>query len=197
MIFSLKLICACGLIATAQYFLPAWVQILIGIAAALVAGGVIWKKLIQPLAKCITLLDIVLPILSELAKNFKDTPHAFAVLNDIIREFRTDSGSTLRDVVNRLEKAANENRSVSEVLKANAEAARMLSEQDRKQLARLVELLNRVDAKQRENIKTVDRLEAGASMVAIELDAAQTRAEKVEGEPGAAADAAVRRTQKE
>lgn len=182
------------IISAGEYFLPIWVQILIGVAAAVVAGGIIWKKVIRPVAKLITLLDTVLPLLSELAEQFKDSPHAFKVLNDIIREFRTDSGSTLRDVINRLERAANENKVAAGVLKVEAETARRLAEEDRKQLERLVQSLNTIDAKQRQSSSAVDRIEAGGKIVAQELDAAQTRAEKVQGEPGEAADAAVRRT---
>lgn len=185
------------MMVTTEYFLPVWVQLLIGLAAALVAGGIIWKKLIQPLVQLITLMSAIHPLLKDLVEQFEDSPHAFAVLNQIIKEFRSDSGSTLRDVVNRLEQAANENRIAAQVLATNAETARQLSAQDRQHLAQLVEQLNRFGAKQRENISAVDRIEAGGKIVASELDAAQSRAEKIQGEPGEAADAAVRRTTKE
>lgn len=180
---------------TSQYFMPVWVQVMVGIAAAAVASGIIWKKVVQPVARLITLMDKALPLLIQLVEQFEDTPHAFAVLNEIIHEFRTNSGSSLRDCVNRLEAAARENKAASEVLAVNVEAARQLAAQDRAQIANLVVLLETVSAKQRESIKTVDRLEAGGRLVAQNLDEAQTRAEQVEGgEPGAAADAAVRRT---
>lgn len=179
-----------------EYFLPTWIQILIGAAATVVAAGIIWKKIIQPIAKLITLLDVVLPLLEDLAEHFKDQPNAFEILSEIVKEFRTDSGTTLRDVVNRLEVSAKTNKIASDVLAENAETQRQLAAQDRKHMAELTELVNIIGAKQHENLKTVDRIESDTKTAASDLAASQRRADQVEGEAGAAADSAARSTDK-
>lgn len=168
------------LISAGEYFLPVWVQVVIGIAATVVAVGIIWKKIVRPTANLITLLDKAVPLLSDLVEEFKDTPHAFQILNEIIAEFRTDSGTTLRDVVDRLEKAAKDNSLSGKLLAENAEVARKLSEQDRLRMAELTELVNQIRAKDK--------------VVASDLAESQQRAHEVkkmpDSEAGAAADVA-------
>lgn len=181
------------LILAGEYFLPTWMQILIGSAAALVAGGIIWKKLLRPILDLIKLLDIALPLLRSMAEHFEDMPHAFSQLSSILREFGTDSGTTLRDVVNDLKKSAEENKTSAAVLERNLEVERRLTERRDKKIAELIESVDRMSAKQRENTKSVDRIEAGGKIVASELAAAQRRAGEVQdGEAGAAADAAAK-----
>jgi type II secretory pathway component PulM len=90
--------------------------------AVLSALGYLWKKLVKPMAKFITEADQMIPLLSALNETFKHNPTAFAVLDDIAAQFRTDSGSSLRDAVDGLVKSAAENKLAAIENKAAAEA---------------------------------------------------------------------------
>lgn len=190
---SVIVVVAIAVIAQAEDLMPQWLKILLWISAAVVAIGIIWKKLVRPILDLIKLLDEGLPLFRSMAKHFKDSPNAFAQLDSILKEFGTDSGTTLRDVVDRLEKTAKDNSIAAEVLKRNLEIERRLTERRDSKIAELIESLDIVKAKQRENIGAVDRIEAGGKQVAQKLAQAQDRAASVEGgEAGAAADAAAK-----
>jgi hypothetical protein len=77
----------------------------VGIAAFVVAAGIIWTKLLRPAARLIVLGESLLPLLQNMVEHLGHTSEPFSVLNEIVAEFRTDSGSSLRDVVNRLEQS--------------------------------------------------------------------------------------------
>ena len=62
-----------------------WVQYVLWAAAFVAAIAVIWAKVFRPMMNLVS---------------------AAAVLQEIVKQFRTDSGSSLRDVVNRLEESA-------------------------------------------------------------------------------------------
>jgi hypothetical protein len=126
--------------------MPLWAQIIIWIAAVIVACGVIWTKVLKPGAKLIALMDKALPLLRDMTHQFEHAPNAFKILQEIVAEFRTDSGSSLKDVVNSLAESARANKVAVEVLKVNAEAIRLLAKQDREQIARLVVLLDKTVA---------------------------------------------------
>lgn len=128
--------------------MPVWAQLLIGVAAVVIASGVIWAKVLLPGARLVSLLDNLLPLLRDLNTHIGESPHSFEILSEIVAQFRTDSGSSLRDAVDRLEKTAVENRAAAEVLKVNVEAARQLSEEDRQQMANLIATLREKDARQ-------------------------------------------------
>lgn len=179
--------------------MPTWLQYFLGAAALLTAFGVIWTKLLRPGAKMITLMSELLPLLTEFAETFKDTPHAFNVLDEIIAQFRTDSGSSLRDVVNRIEEAARVQQvateraaAVSESLKVGVEAAKLLAGLDRDKLQTLALLIDRVGVKVDAGVATGLRNEAHAAGVAEDLAAAHARADATtSNQAGAAADAAM------
>lgn len=171
--------------------MPLWLQIVLWVAAGLTACGVIWTKAIRPLVRFIAKAEEMIPLLKELNKVFRDTPNAFKVLDEIVAQFRTDSGSSLRDVVNRLDEAAKQNKAAGELLKIGVEAARQLAEQDRAQLQRLIILLDRVTVKVDAGAATGLRNERAAGIVAEDLAAAHARADAATStDAGAAADAA-------
>lgn len=178
--------------------MPTWAGYLLAFAAIVTAVSVIWTKAIKPVARLIASTDKMLPLLQSLTEVFKDTPHAFEILDEIVRQFRTDSGSSLRDVVNRLEDAAKLQQSATEKaaniadsLKVGVEAARLLAGLDRDKLQDMILLLDRLKTKVDTGIATGIRNENRAIGVAEDLAAAQKRADEVEsGEAGAAADAA-------
>lgn len=100
--------------------MPYWLQWILGASALIGALAVIWAKFLQPLGKLITYMHQMLPLLSQLTENFKDDPKHLAVLNEIATQFKSDSGSTLRDVVNRLETSALEAQQAAKELRIKA-----------------------------------------------------------------------------
>lgn len=164
--------------------MPVWTQYILGIAGLLIAIGVIWTKAIRPAAKLVTSAEEMLPMMRELTAAFRGTPHAFDVLDEIVAQFRTDSGSSLRDVVNRLEQGTLS-------LRQGAETVKQLAEQDREHLQRLIILLDRLTIRVDASSATGLRIEQAAGVVADDLAEAHRRADANQGEPGAAADAAV------
>lgn len=123
-------------------------------------------------------------MMRELTAAFRGTPHAFDVLDEIVAQFRTDSGSSLRDVVNRLEQG-------TLTLQQGAETVKQLAEQDREHLQRLIILLDRLTVRVDDSSARGARMELAAGVVAKDLADAHKRADASEGEPGTAADAAV------
>lgn len=190
--------------------MPAWVQIVVGLAALVTATGVLWKKVLNPLRKAGNTAEEMYPLMVRLTEVFADNPDALKVLYEIAAQFKTNSGSSLRDVVNDLAKAI-------ATLEKHAEIARILAERDREQLQRLLTLLDRLDAKVSGGRNALDRIELDRERVAKNLAIsenrikdiataleisedkvarvarhlldAQDRADAVVGSPGEAADA--------
>jgi hypothetical protein len=158
--------------------MPIWLQYILYAAALAGAMGVLWKKVFRPTAKLITTTEKMLPLLVELTEVFEKTPNAFKVLDEIVAQFRTDSGSSLRDVVNRLDEAAKENRTSADTLKVGVETARQLAEQDREQLRRLIILLDRLTIRVDAGGATGLRIEHAAEVVAEGLAAQKASEEK-------------------
>lgn len=109
--------------------MPTWVQLIISAAAVVMALGTLWK-VILPGAKMIAEWAVIMPVLRDLAKQFGGTPGALEVLKQVAAQFRTDSGSSLRDQVNRLEAA-------SQRIEGRAQTLEMRDEEDRTRAARL------------------------------------------------------------
>jgi len=149
--------------------MPTWLQWLLWIAAALVASGTIlgsigaiWIKVIRPLIRFIRLM-------TELAPIFQKLPDVFDVLAEIAAQFRTDSGSSLRDAVDGLTRVAAEQKAAAELLKVGVEASKILSAEDRLALNRLPVLLDRLEQKIDAGAATGLRNEAAAKVVADDL----------------------------
>lgn len=199
--------------------LPAWAQIILGLAAVVTALGVLWTKVLKPGAKLISTTEEMLPLLRNLTIVFRNTPDSFAVLHDIAAQFRTNSGSSLRDLLNRVEATALESRAMLEtaarelresdsILRVGVETARQLADQDREtnrqlmlqvdRLASKLDLLTASGVTVAENLtareKKVDEASAG---VASNLAADKARADEATGPTGAAADAAATPTRQE
>lgn len=139
--------------------MPTWLQWLVWIGGGIAAAAIIWTKALRPLFRLIAQMEEMVPLLVSLTEQLKDSPQAFEVLQAIIAQFRSDSGSSLRDVVDRLEKAAVENKEAAkairvkaEILEVGVEAVKQLSISDRAAFARMavaVELLtSKVDHRQ-------------------------------------------------
>lgn len=136
-----------------------WLQWVLTAAGALAAFGVIWAKGIRPLTDLAINARKILPLLQELSDAFADSPQAFATLSQIASEFRTDSGTSLRDVIDRLEAAAKENAVAAEVLRTNLEAAKRISAQDRAEAEQARKQLEEMDAGMARIVVILTRLE--------------------------------------
>lgn len=167
----------------------AWIAYIVGgiITASLlvIALGVLWKKVIYPAAQGISLLGQMLPVLRDFTEAFKDNPNVFLVLNTIAAQFRTDSGSSLRDIVNGLAVSAAEQKAATETLRVVAKAAEQLSAEDRLQRERLILRIDRLNAKVEAGAATGLRIEEAAADAHARADAVDSSAG-----PGTAADAA-------
>lgn len=175
--------------------MPTWIAYILGAAALVTALGVLWKKVLRPVGKFVVQFVVaiqeMLPLLQELTSVFRDTPHAFKVLDEIVAQFRTDSGSSLRDAVNRLEEQAEKQSTAAEALRISALAQQQVVEMDRAQLRRVEIVLDRLDQNVKAGAATGLRNEERAIGVADDLAAAHKRADEAESnEAGAAADAA-------
>lgn len=134
--------------------MPTWLQWLVWIAGGVTGAGIIWTKFIRPVSRFIARIEAMCPLLVELTDHLKGSPQSFQILKEVIAQFRTDSGSSLRDVVDRLEKAAKENRAAGDALKVEAEilrvnvaAVKALAVEDRAAMAKLVVAVDLLSAK--------------------------------------------------
>lgn len=134
--------------------MPIWVQWIIGAGACVGAITVIWTKLIKPLAKLVAYTQELVPLLAELNKQFKDNPDAFSVLEEIAAQFKADSGTTLRDIVNRIEAAAvkaeegaRELRIKAQGLAEDVEVVKESARKDRQEAAHRLSLLDELLSK--------------------------------------------------
>lgn len=180
-----------------------WELIAVTVVVVVVVAVVLfWYFGLRPL---IAQMKAAFPMLQKLGEQFDNSPDAFKVLKEIQEEFRTNSGSSLRDVVNRLEEASNQSAHAAEYLKVGVEASRLLAKEDREQILKVIVLLDRVTLRlDRLTLKvdhsaaTGERIESAARGVADDLSEAHRRADAVEdGNHGAAADAASRQTRAE
>lgn len=158
--------------------MPMWLQWVIGIGAGVTALAAIFKYVVRPLLKFGVAAEEMTPILLDLTETFRNTPHAFAVLDEIVAQVRTDSGSSLLDIVKRLEEAAVASHLINEKLLVSTEVSKEIADQDRRQLQEL--------------IKDLAKMSVRDEAVATDLAASRERAAGVESdEAGAAADAAL------
>jgi hypothetical protein len=128
-----------------------WVTWLIAAAAVVAALGVIWRQFLRPLLKLGGLLTDVIPLLEQEVKAFKDVKDPYSILQEIIAQFRSDSGSTLRDSVNRLEESAARlatgaavDKEYDETARQLAAGARLLAEEDRARLETMGKQLDEI-----------------------------------------------------
>lgn len=184
--------------------LPVWAQVIIGIAAALTASTVIWTKGVRPIYRFASKAEEMVPLMVDLTSTFRDTPEAFQILNQIVAQFRTDSGSSLRDVVNRLEDASTQNVRSNELLRVAAMSAKDMADRDRQQIDRLVILLDRLTISQARAEDATGKVASNLVVAQIAVDdvardlaESHKRADAVGGVPGEAADAAAQQTVQE
>lgn len=182
-----------------------WQKYILGAAALIIAVGVIWRQFLKPTLAFYGTATEMVPLMKHLTKVFGDDPSALTVLEDIARQFKADSGSSLKDQVNRLEAAIGRQEEAAKRVEADAEhlkvgvaAQKELAEDDRKQLRNLLIELG-INARAMADLReAVNDIQKDARNVATDLAAAHKRADEVGDQPhGAAADAAAQQTTKE
>lgn len=124
--------------AGAATMMPTWVQLIISAAAVVMAVGTLWK-VILPGSKLIAEWAAIMPVLRTLVKEFAENPGSLKVLKQISDQFSTDSGSSLRDAINRVEATLQQ-------LEGRWKTLELRDEEDRTRAARLAEQLNTVAA---------------------------------------------------
>lgn len=177
--------------------LPGWVQVVIALAAFSTACATLWKTVVNPIRKAGNRAEEMLPLLVVLTETFSDWPMALKVLREMASQFKTDSGSSLRDVVNRLEAMAASTARGAETLAIGVEAAKQLAQRDREEVTRLLVQIDRITVKVDAALEKVDTalvnqadMQHAAAVIAADLAMSHARADAVVGAPGEAADAA-------
>jgi len=153
--------------------MPVWMQVVLGAAALATAFGVLWAKVVKPGAAFITLVGKLHPLLQNLVDAFSGEANLLQVLHEIAGEFKTDSGSSLRDVINRLDVAAaanavavEETRRATDLLKIAVESARQLAEGDRAEVRQIRIDQGKADTKGDERAETGHRIEQAVDKAA-------------------------------
>jgi len=96
------------------------------------------------------------PLLVTLMEIRRQQNEMLPLLNEIAKHVRTDSGTSLLDIVHRLDKAAKSQVTAAEVMAVNIESAHALAVEQR---------------------RTLQRIEAKADQVTVDLEEAQERAD--------------------
>lgn len=169
-------------------------QVILAAGAAMVTVAALWRKVLRPIVRFLATADQLLPLLVDLQAQLGGTPGAFTILKEIVGQLRTDSGSSLRDIVNRLDEAARLNATAAEVLKVNVEVVKELAREDRELARNDRQLLADLIAMVRAGGATGLRIEEAAGHVAEDLAERYQRADDIHPSeaPGVAADAASR-----
>lgn len=139
--------------------MPTWLIITTGVLGGVVTLSAIWNKVLRPLALAISAVERAVPVMKVLTDTFGEDATTIRVLKDIAAEFRTDSGQSLRDLANRLEDSANENKSAVNLLQVRLESMKEMAVRDREHLAHLTQTLDRMRQQLEQVITTVKRVE--------------------------------------
>lgn len=172
--------------------MPTYLAITIAVASGLVAMGTVWRMLIKPMAELIVLEQKLLPLLKDQVRVLGMIPQVWEVVAEIVEQVRTNAGSSMKDILNRLDDSSKANARAADVLKVEVEASRQLAVADREQLSRLLQTLDRLTVKVNAGDVQRDRMEAATATVAADLQGSHDRADAVDGAAGEASDAASR-----
>lgn len=159
--------------------MPSWMIYTGGIATFLLAVSIIGTKVwrwVRGGAEVVSQFERTVPVMKRFTQAFYDNPEAAEILRQIAFEFKPNHGTSLRDVVDRIEGTA---RQMAHTLELMQE--RLTSYEQ------MVDLLKRINVK-------ADTAAAGALLIAENLEAGHLRAEAEPFEiPGEAGDAQARR----
>jgi len=155
-----------------------WVNGLFVAAAVVTAVSVLVAKAVVPMWRFARRADKLVPLLAKLADQLEHQPDHGQILAEIVKQVRTNGGSSLLDIITDIKAQATANAA------SNAAVLSLLSH-----------LVIGVDA------ASVDRVEVAAALakaqraverVAVDLAGSHERADAVTGHPGEASDAASR-----
>lgn len=188
---------------TAQWFITA--------AAVVTALGLLIKKVVIPGYRGVGAIEDALPVFREFTAIFKGNTDVFSVIRDIALQFRSDSGSSLRDAIDNLakmaeanrinaqkaadvaqaaalvaERASDDNRRSNEAMLIRFEAQRQLDEQRAQQQERMLLQSDRLMVR-------VDQMMTDRAQVAEDLTAREKKVDKASG--GVASDLTERQRQ--
>lgn len=137
---------------------------------------------------------------------FEVNPNRDKVINEIVNQLKTDSGSSLRDQTNRLEKSANDNAVALDNFRIALEAQKEVAEQDRTlnrhQAQNMIVKFDQLWTQMQSMLENQARVAAELAVanakvegVAVDLAQSHARADAVvkgppDGKSGEAADAA-------
>ena len=112
------------------------------VSAVIVALGVI-RAALRGTRRVLRMADRLVTLLTEMTAQLGGTPNAFEILEQIIAQFRTDSGSSLRDQINSLTdsvagltEAARTAERVASLLEDRVETVKQVASDERRQHAR-------------------------------------------------------------
>lgn len=167
-----------AVLAVTEQVLPTWAGAVIAFSAVLTAFGVFWRLVLKPGFRLARLLSDLNPLLVNVVEAMHDTSQPFTVLDEIVHQFRTNSGSSLRDVIDRLEAASKLSTDALALVAATLKANTAITDDDRVRLARLTndiaELTSWRKDRQAEAIH-----ERAAADVVLETEKARQRAARL------------------
>lgn len=164
--------------------MPDWALFVIG-APVLITAVIFLAKMLMKLVHAATAAERALPVMMDLTDTFHGDADIFLVIRAMAKQFQTDSGSSLRDAINRLETNTTS-------LQVSSESIRQLARDDREQVVRLMALLDKVETAVAGNTLRLNDAATAAEGVAVDLEASHARAEASDQtHPGQAADAAM------
>jgi hypothetical protein len=167
----------------------AWVQWVIAAAAITTAVGVLFRKVLGPGYRAAGTIEDALPVFRAFTATFKGKTDVFVTLDNIAAQFRADDGSSLRDAIDGLEKAAKEamtaaeanrriaekaaddNRRANDSLAIRFEAQRLVDEQRGLQQERMMLQVDRLMVRVDQLMASGVRIEASRDQVATDLTA--------------------------
>lgn len=120
------------------------------ISAIVVAIGILFGA-VRRIMKFIAVIERLVPLLGDVVNQLSSTPDAFKILKEIIAEFRTNSGSSLRDAINQLTRIADDNKKATAQLEVKIETVRLVAVEEHeeavKDRARMMKLLQIMEGK--------------------------------------------------
>jgi hypothetical protein len=161
--------------------MPGWLQVFVVAALSAVVAlqlAILFDLRSRPNPADEAVHADILTLLRELSAVFREWPDAFGVLDEIVAQFRTNTGHSMRDLLDRLEKAATVAATAAEVSATAAEAN--------------VAAVSHLSTVVTMGAATGLRIEEEQHGVAADLGARDARADATAGQAGEAADAASR-----
>jgi hypothetical protein len=149
------------------------------VSSVIIGLGVIFTA-IKKTRNILRNVDKTMLLMEDMTLHFGNTSNSFQILQEIIAQFRTDSGSSLKDQINRIENSisnltevARKNEITASVLEGQVSTVKELSALDRRQgaveRARIMSLLQYLEAGVATGTASSLKAEETATQVAKDL----------------------------